>query len=53
VGAVMPSLQSTVDWLRRCIRESPSLRVHVLVTGSLYLVGDTLRVLGRGASSSE
>ncbi len=40
-------LQVTLDWLRRCVRETPSLRMHVLVTGSLYLVGDMLKLLGK------
>lgn len=44
-GAVMPSLQATVDWLRRCVKEKPSLKLQVLVTGSLYLVGDLLKLL--------
>jgi folylpolyglutamate synthase len=44
-SAVLPSLQVTLDWLRRCVREAPSLRMQVLVTGSLYLVGDVLKAL--------
>jgi hypothetical protein len=39
--------QVTLDWLRRCVRETPSLRMQVLVTGSLYLVGDMLKLLGK------
>jgi folylpolyglutamate synthase len=46
-GVVAPSLQATVDWLRACVRARPQLRLQVLVTGSLYLVGDMLRLLGR------
>jgi hypothetical protein len=44
-SAVLPSLSVTLDWLRRCVREAPALRMQVLVTGSLYLVGDLLKVL--------
>ena len=44
--AVLPSLSSTLEWLRKCARERPRVRFHVLVTGSLYMVGDTLRLLG-------
>jgi len=51
VGAVLPSLQHTIDWLRRCVRESPKIKMQVLVTGSLYLVGDMLRILGSGNTS--
>ncbi|KAG7671069.1 hypothetical protein Ndes2526B_g01154 [Nannochloris sp. 'desiccata'] len=51
VGAVLPSLQHTIDWLRKCVRESPKMKMHVLVTGSLYLVGDMLRILGNGNTS--
>jgi folylpolyglutamate synthase len=50
MGAVLPNLQTTVEWLRRCAREAPSLRLQVLVTGSLYMVGDLLRLLGRAPS---
>lgn len=48
-GAVLPNLQVTLDWLRRCVGETPALRLQVLVSGSLYLVGDMLRLLGRTA----
>lgn len=44
-GALLPSLQVTLDWLRNCVREAPALRMRVLVTGSLYLVGDLLKQL--------
>ena len=44
-SAVLPSLCVALDWLRQCVREVPSLRVQVLVTGSLYLVGDLLKAL--------
>lgn len=49
VGAVLPNLRGTLDWLRRCAREAPAVRMHVLVTGSLYLVGDLLKILGKGS----
>lgn len=42
-GAVAPSLSAAVDWVRRAARGRG--RVQVLVTGSLYLVGDMLKVL--------
>lgn len=51
-GVVLPSLQVTLDWLRRCVREAPALRMRVLVTGSLYLVGDLLKQLQQPHSSS-
>ncbi|XP_026425612.1 folylpolyglutamate synthase-like [Papaver somniferum] len=46
-SCVMTSLPSTIKWLRDCVRENPSLRVQVLVTGSLHLVGDVLKLLKR------
>ncbi|PRW33995.1 folylpolyglutamate synthase isoform X1 [Chlorella sorokiniana] len=51
-SAVLPSLAVTLDWLRRCVREAPSLRMQVLVTGSLYLVGDLLKHLQNEGSGS-
>lgn len=51
-GAVLPSLRVTVDWLRRCVRERPSMRMQVLVTGSLYLVGDLLRLVNNQQEQS-
>lgn len=44
-GAVLPSIRMALDWLRRCAKERPSVKMQVLVTGSLYLVGDLLRIL--------
>ncbi|XP_056177610.1 folylpolyglutamate synthase-like isoform X5 [Syzygium oleosum] len=44
---VMPSLPLTIKWLRDCVKENPSLRLQVLVTGSLHLVGDVLKLLRR------
>jgi hypothetical protein len=46
-GAVAPSVSSALAALRAAVRAAPALRLRVLVTGSLYLVGDTLRALGR------
>ena len=46
-SAVMPSLPLTIRWLRDCVKENPSLRLQVLVTGSLHLVGDVLKLLRR------
>ncbi|EOY09104.1 Dhfs-fpgs c isoform 1 [Theobroma cacao] len=46
-SAVMPSLPQTIKWLRDCVKEKPSVRVQVLVTGSLHLVGDVLKLLRR------
>ncbi|XP_059463002.1 folylpolyglutamate synthase isoform X2 [Corylus avellana] len=46
-SAVMPSLPLTIKWLRDCVKENPSVRVQVLVTGSLHLVGDVLKLLKR------
>eukprot|EP00798_Chlamydomonas_sp_ICE-L_P029258 gene29259-12502_t len=46
-GAVLSTLSSTLDYLRLCVRESPQVRIQVLVTGSLYVVGDMLRLLGK------
>lgn len=46
-SAVIPSLPLTIKWLRDCARDNPSLRFQVLVTGSIHLVGDVLRLLKR------
>ncbi|CAK8571120.1 unnamed protein product [Lathyrus sativus] len=46
-SAVIPSLPLTIKWLRDCVREHPSTRLQVLVTGSLHLVGDVLKLLKR------
>lgn len=47
-GAAVPSVGTALEWLRSATRSRPGLRLRVLVTGSLYLVGDVLRHLGRG-----
>lgn len=46
-SAVIPSLSLAIKWLRDSARENPSIRLQVLVTGSLHLVGDVLRLLKR------
>lgn len=50
-GVVVPCLRQAVSLIRLRAAEERRLksgrRVHVLVTGSLYLVGDMLRLLGR------
>ncbi|XP_042480860.1 folylpolyglutamate synthase-like isoform X2 [Macadamia integrifolia] len=46
-SAVIPSLPLTIKWLRDSVKENPSVRVQVLVTGSLHLVGDVLKLLRR------
>ena len=46
-GAVSPSVKSAIEWLRSASQARPGVRLRVLVTGSLYLVGDVLRHLGR------
>ncbi|KAG5052385.1 hypothetical protein JHK87_004583 [Glycine soja] len=46
-SAVIPSLPLTIKWLRDCVRDHPSTRLQVLVTGSLHLVGDVLKLLKR------
>ncbi|ESQ44888.1 hypothetical protein EUTSA_v10010319mg [Eutrema salsugineum] len=42
---VFSSLPSAVDWLRDNARRSKQVRFQVLVTGSLHLVGDLLRLI--------
>lgn len=32
-AAVLPSIGSALEWLRKCVRERPNLRVQVLPTG--------------------
>lgn len=44
-SAVLRSLPAAVDFFRNCSNHHPQLRIQVLVTGSLYLVGDLLRLL--------
>ncbi|XAR69898.1 Tetrahydrofolate synthase [Bertholletia excelsa] len=46
-STVFSSLPLTINWLRDCARENPSLRIQVLVTGSIHLVGDVLKLIRR------
>ncbi|KAK6929405.1 hypothetical protein RJ641_005610 [Dillenia turbinata] len=46
-STVFPSLQLAVKWLRDNSRQNQSVRFEVLVTGSLHLVGDILRLIKR------
>ncbi|KAL3533688.1 hypothetical protein ACH5RR_007209 [Cinchona calisaya] len=46
-STVASSLPLTIKWLRDCVKENPRLRIQVLVTGSLHLVGDVLKLLRR------
>ncbi|KAJ4970009.1 hypothetical protein NE237_003108 [Protea cynaroides] len=46
-SVVIPSLPLTIKWLRDSVKEHPSVRVKVLVTGSLHLIGDVLKLLRR------
>lgn len=42
---VFESLPVAIEWLRRNARENQSTSFQVLVTGSLHLVGDVLRII--------
>ncbi|KAM5556527.1 folylpolyglutamate synthase [Rosa sericea] len=44
-SAVFSSLPSAIKWLRDSVRHNQSARFQVLVTGSLHLVGDVLRLV--------
>ncbi|KAL3632525.1 Folylpolyglutamate synthase [Castilleja foliolosa] len=46
-SAVVSSLPMTINWLRNYAKENPAFRIQVLVTGSLHLVGDVLKLLRR------
>ncbi|KAL2226000.1 UNVERIFIED_CONTAM: Folylpolyglutamate synthase [Sesamum indicum] len=52
-SAVVSSLPMTINWLRDYVKENPSFRIQVLVTGSLHLVGDVLKLLRRNFWSLE
>lgn len=41
-SAVLPSVGTALDWLASAAAARPELQLQVLVTGSLYLVGDCL-----------
>ncbi|XP_010552856.1 PREDICTED: folylpolyglutamate synthase [Tarenaya hassleriana] len=46
---VMSSLPQAMNWLRESVGQSgSSIRLQVLVTGSLHLVGDVLRLVRKG-----
>ncbi|XP_010229323.2 folylpolyglutamate synthase isoform X2 [Brachypodium distachyon] len=42
---VFESLPLAIEWLRKSAQEDPSTTYQVLVTGSLHLIGDVLRLL--------
>ncbi|URE31898.1 hypothetical protein MUK42_05805, partial [Musa troglodytarum] len=42
---VFPSLPLAIKWLRESVQQSRSVQVQVLVTGSLHLVGDVLKLI--------
>ncbi|XP_027068023.1 folylpolyglutamate synthase isoform X3 [Coffea arabica] len=46
-STVVSSLPQTIKWLRDCVKENPRLRIQVLVTGSIHLVGDVLKLINR------
>ncbi|KAF3433632.1 hypothetical protein FNV43_RR24735 [Rhamnella rubrinervis] len=44
-SAVFDSLPLAIKWLRDSVQQNKSIRLQVLVTGSLHLVGDVLRII--------
>ncbi|XP_026415283.1 folylpolyglutamate synthase-like isoform X2 [Papaver somniferum] len=46
-SSVFPSLPLAIKWLRDSVQQNRSVRFQVLVTGSLHLVGDVLRIVKR------
>ncbi|KAI9102126.1 hypothetical protein K1719_023636 [Acacia pycnantha] len=44
-SAVFPSLPLAIKWLRDRVQQNQSVRLQVLVTGSLHLVGDVLKLV--------
>ncbi|GMN41418.1 hypothetical protein TIFTF001_010640 [Ficus carica] len=44
-SAIFSSLPLAIKWLRDSVRQNQSVRFQVLVTGSLHLVGDVLRLV--------
>lgn len=44
-SAIFPSVPMTIKWLRECVQQNRSLHLEVLVTGSLHLIGDVMRML--------
>ncbi|WVZ55132.1 hypothetical protein U9M48_005835 [Paspalum notatum var. saurae] len=45
ISQVFESLPQAIEWLRKTARENNSTSFQVLVTGSLHLVGDVLRII--------
>ncbi len=43
-SAVVPSISSALDWLRKCVREKPNVRVQVLQTLSSCPISDVVDV---------
>ncbi|XP_073288375.1 folylpolyglutamate synthase [Primulina huaijiensis] len=44
-STVFSSLPIAINWIRESVRKNQSVRFQVLVTGSLHLVGDVLRLI--------
>ncbi|GAY52256.1 hypothetical protein CUMW_140510 [Citrus unshiu] len=44
-SAVFSSLPLAIKWLRDSVQQNQSLRFQVLVTGSLHLIGDVLKIV--------
>ncbi|KAK7276322.1 hypothetical protein RIF29_17461 [Crotalaria pallida] len=44
-SAVFPSLPVAIKWLRDRVQQNQSVRFQVLVTGSLHLIGDVLKII--------
>ncbi|KAI9074064.1 hypothetical protein K1719_043956 [Acacia pycnantha] len=42
---MFPSLPLAIKWLRDRVQQNQSVRLQVLVTGSLHLVGDVLKLV--------
>ncbi|OVA17776.1 Folylpolyglutamate synthetase [Macleaya cordata] len=49
-SSVFPSLPLAIKWLRDSVQQNRSVRFQVLVTGSLHLVGDVLRLVKSGVT---
>uniref|UniRef100_A0A7N0UVQ6 Folylpolyglutamate synthase n=1 Tax=Kalanchoe fedtschenkoi TaxID=63787 RepID=A0A7N0UVQ6_KALFE len=46
-SVVFPSLPLAIKWLRDSAKQNQTVRFQVLVTGSLHLVGDVLKIIKR------
>ncbi|CAN0837686.1 Folylpolyglutamate synthase [Linum grandiflorum] len=44
-SAVFSSLPLAIKWLRDSVKQNQSVRLQVLVTGSLHLIGDVLKLI--------